>query len=237
MVYRSDLTPPGPKAALEALIKERGPLDQPAPVRLAELERLEGKVAPILLDLWDNFGVGDLAGGQLRLCVPFEVQDAVTTIFARDPDFSLPDGRVDVHGFAHTAFGNLFAWSERHWLIHIDVVLGLIDAPFLVRPEARTHPDAIVLDLALRADKRLLDMVDENDAPMFQRAREAHGPLGRMTIYAPGPPVTHDPYPTFAKLYRAPYPDWLGERAISKVWYLSDSATGNFNLRTIGGRG
>ncbi|QDC09482.1 GAD-like domain-containing protein [Oceanicola sp. D3] len=233
MSGRSEL--PGAAEELAALIEARGPLEMRAPVTAAEITLHEGRVAPILLDLWEDHGVGDLADGGLRLCVPGELRSAVDKLFSGDPDFSLPEERrVDVHAFAHTAFGNLFLWSERHWLIYVDVVQGLVEAPFLHRPESRRQPDRVALDWGLAAEGPLLDMVDSGGQPMLERAQEAFDPLPRMVIYAPGAAASAEPIPDFEDLYAAHYPEWLEERAASKVWYLSDMATRRFNIREIG---
>ena len=237
MVYRSDLPGQSPKVALDALIAKRGPLASRVGVRAQEIGSYEGKVANILLDLWDNHGVGDLAEGQLRLCVPSELREAADTIFRGDPEFTDAAGRCSAHPVAHTAFGDLFLWSERHWLVHVNVVMGLVEAPFLHRPELRSHPDTVALEMLLHAEGPILDMYDGDGNPMYQRAREAFDPLPRMVIYAPGEAMSPDPYPEFGRLYAAHYPEWLADRARSKTWYLSDLASGRPNIRVIGGAG
>jgi hypothetical protein len=237
MVFRSDLPGQSAQAALAALLAERGPLANKVAVRAQEIAAHEGKVANILLDLWENHGVGDLTKGQLRLCVPSELREGVELIFRHDPDFIDDAGQPAVHAVAHTAFGDLFLWSERHWLVHVNIVLGLVEAPFLHRPASRSHPDTVALDMLLRAEGPLLDMVDAEGNPMFERARSAFDPLPRMVIYAPGKAMTADPIPSFDQLYAAHYPEWLADRARSKVWYLSDIATGRPNIRKIGAAG
>jgi hypothetical protein len=237
MVFRSDLPGQSAQVALAELISTRGPLANQVKVRAQEIAAHEGKVANILLDLWENHGVGDLTKGQLRLCVPFELREAVEQIFSHDPDFIDDAGQTAVHAVAHTAFGDLFLWSERHWLVHVNVVLGLVEAPFLHRPATGSHPDSVVLEMLLRAEGPLLDMADADGNPMFQRAQSAFDPLPRMVIYAPGKAITADPEPSFETLYAAHYPEWLADRARSKTWYLSDLATGRPNIRKIGVEG
>lgn len=236
MTFRSNLPGLAAKAALAKLIKDRGPLRNAVDVRPGEIARFEGRIAPLLLDLWDNYGVGDLAQGALRLCAPFELQDAVQAIFRGDPEFSDKTGRIGVHAVAHTAFGDLFLWSERHWLVHVNIVLGLVEAPFLHHPEMRSHPDTVAYEMLLNASGPILDMADADGVPMLERAQKAFDPLPRMVIYAPGQAISADPFPRFEDLYAAHYPEWLLDRAQSKVWYLSDLATGRPNIREIGGR-
>jgi len=86
----------------------------------------------------------------------------------------------------------------------------------------------------LRAEGFILDMMDAEDQPMFERAQAAFDPLPRMVIYAPGEAITADPIPRFDRLYAAHDPEWLLGRARSKVWYLSDLASGRPNIRSIG---
>ena len=234
MSFRSDLPDQSADTALSNLLRDRGPLKNAVEVRSQEIAFHEGKVAPLLLDFWENYGVGDLSQGRLRLCAPTELRDAANTIFVGDPEFSDDAGVPDVHAVAHTAFGDLFLWSERHWLMHVNIVLGLVEAPFLHRPELKSHPDTVALEMLLQAEGFILDMMDESDQPMFERAQEAFDPLPRMVIYAPGEAITAAPYPRFDALYAAHYPEWLLDRAQSKVWHLSDLATGRPNIRTIG---
>ena len=236
MTYRSDLPGQSPVEALDALLEDRGPLANRVAVAGSEITRNEGMVAPLLLDLWDNYGIGDLDGGRLRLCVPSELDEPVTALFRGDPDFSDGRGRTDLRAVAHTAFGDLFLWSARHWLVHVNIVLGLVEAPFLIHRELRSHPDTVALELLLRAKGPILDMVDASGTPMYDRAQAAFDPLPRMVIYAPGAAITADPLPRFEDLYAAHYPEWLLERVQSKVWYLSDLASGQPNMRVIGGR-
>jgi hypothetical protein len=236
MTFRSDLPGFSAEAALADLIQSRGPLLNAVAVRPGEIARFEGRVAPLLLDFWENYGVGDLLQGQLRLCVPFELQEAVQSIFRGDPEFSDKNGVIDVHAVAHTAFGDLFLWSERHWLVHVNVVLGLVEAPLLHHPEMRTHPDTVAHEMILKASGPVLDMADASGAPMLERAQKAFDPLPRMVVYAPGPAISANPIPDFEDLYAAHYPEWLLERAQSRVWYLSDLATGRPNIRVIGDR-
>lgn len=234
MSFRSNLPGQSADTALSNLVRDRGPLKNAVDVRSQEIAFHEGKVAPLLLDFWDNYGVGDLSDGRLRLCVPAELREATNAIFQGDPDFSDEFGVPNVHAVAHTAFGDLFLWSEQHWIVHVNIVLGLIEAPFLHRPEMKSHPDTVALELLLQAEGLILDMTDENQQPMYERAKEAFDPLPRMVIYAPGEAITADPHPRFDALYAAHYPEWLLDRAQSKVWYLSDLATGRPNIRTIG---
>lgn len=230
MAQRSDL----PDGTLADLLDARGPLDHAVEVRHEEILRYENLMPPILLDIWEAHGVGDLAGGRLRLCVPAELTDPVQALFRGDPEFSLEDGRIDAHAVAHTAFGDLFLWSERHWLVHLNVVQGLVEAPFLHRPTLRLHADTTARDMLFMAPSDLLDMHDTEDQPMFERAQAAFDPLPRMIIYAPGPAEAADPFPSFDDLYAAHYPEWLLARVTSKVWYLSDLQGGRPNIRRIG---
>lgn len=244
-------THPGAQAALAAALTELGPMTQAAVPKTRDIERYVGRVPDILLDLWATKGVGDLRSGMLRLCLPSELAPQLSALFRGDPDFGFPPGvedtrptlaedgtptprATDVHALAHTLFGDLLLWSERHGLMHVNIVQGLIEAPFLFHPHAAAHPDTAAIDYVLRVDPFLLDMDDRNMQPMHARALELFGPLRRMFIYAPGPAATHDPIPTIDALFPHSYPEWLDERISSKIWSLSDMSTQRFNVRKIG---
>ena len=239
---------PGASESLAAALRELGPMTQAAEPPASDIARYQGRVPDILLDLWSDTGVGDLRDGQLRLCLPSELAQQMADLFRGDPDFGFPPGvddpqpqvagvrprDTDVHAVAHTLFGDLFLWSERHGLMHVNIVQGLVEAPFLFDPSAAPHPDEVVINLILRTDPFLLDMDDRDMQPMFARAFEAIGPLRRMFIYAPGPAATHDPVPTVDALCPHSYPEGLEDRIRSKRWSLSDLSTQRFNVRPIG---
>ncbi|WP_299692264.1 GAD-like domain-containing protein [uncultured Tateyamaria sp.] len=244
-------THPGAADALAAALAELGPMTQTIKPPDTAVSRYVGRVPDILLDLWTGTGVGDLRDGTLRLCLPLELAPQIADLFRGDPDFGFPrdvedhrpviaaDGTptrrdTDVHAVAHTVFGDLFLWSERHGLMHVNIVQGLIEAPFLFAPDAAPHPDDATINLILRTDPFLLDMDDRDMQPMHGRALEKFGPLRRMFIYAPGPAATHDPIPTVDALFPHTFPEWLEERIRSKRWFLSDMSTQRFDVRPIG---
>ncbi|QUJ78128.1 GAD-like domain-containing protein [Sulfitobacter albidus] len=243
---------PDAEASIDRILSERGPLAQALEVPEKFITPNLGRVPAIMLDFWAKAGVGDLADGMLRLCLPRELETEIAQLFRNDPDFGfpiLPEGvekeetqadtepRItDVHALAHTAFGNLLLWSERHGLVHVDIVQGLVEAPFLFNPEAAPAPDRAALDFILGADPFILDMDDRDQQPMFDRAVTKFGPMKRMFIYAPGPAATGDPIPDVDDLFPAPYPEWLEERIMTKRFTLVDLATGRFDVRPIGAR-
>ena len=240
----ADRTTPQDAADLARLLAERGPLDPVQPVPPGIVTAYEGRVPGILLDLWEDRGVGDLLGGRIKLCVPTELSGAVEYLFRGDPDFGAPPAAgpdaprraTDVHAIAHGPFGELLLWSERHGLVQLMVRLGLVEASFLHRPATAPRPDAAILDFVLGADPAVFDLADEDGVPMFDRARSAYGPRGRLEIYAPG--IAQGGMgtpPRVETLIPAPYRPWLEGRIVASVWRLSDLATGRMNIRRIGG--
>ena len=241
----ADRSTPQDAAELARLLAERGPLDSARAVPREVVVAHEGRVPGILLDLWEDHGVGDLAGGRIKLCVPTELDGAVAHLFGGDPNFGPSPvgagtetgagGATDVHAIAHGPFGSLILWSERHGLVLVDMRLGMVEAPFLFRPGTAPPPDAAILGMVLSADPAFLDLTDASGAMMFERAVAAHGRLGRMRIYAPGAAEGGAAKPpTVEGLIPVPYRDWLEDRVVSKVWRLSDLATGRTDVRRIG---
>ncbi len=229
-------------ADLARLLVERGPIASVQAVPPEIVMAHEGHVPGIILDLWENHGVGDLLGGRIKLCVPTELEGAVEHLFRSDPDFGPPPGpnvsrrATDVHAIAHGAFGDLVLWSERHGPVLVNVRLGLVEAPFLFRPETAPRPDVAIMRLVLGADPAFLDAADADGAPMFDRAVAAYGPLARLRIYAIGVAQGGAAMPpSIETLIPAPYRKWLKDRVVSKVWKLSDIAKGRLNIRRIGG--
>ena len=245
---------PGAQAAVEQILRDLGPLVQPAEVPEEAIRYYVGRVPDIILDFWSKAGVGDLRGGMLRLCLPFELGSQMGGLFRGDPDFGFPEGTVDpnpplidpfgkpssgmrhtdVHALAHTAFGDLLLWSERHGLMHVSVVMGMIRAPFLFKPDAAPDADTVGIDYFLKAPPEFLDMDDREMQPMYERAFEKFGPMKRMFIYAPGPAATGDPDPTINDLFPHSYPEWLEERIRSMIWTLADLEGQRLQVREIG---
>ncbi|WP_415919332.1 GAD-like domain-containing protein [Tateyamaria sp. SN6-1] len=236
---------PGADARLRAVLEAQGPMTLPVVPPADMIAGFVGRVPDILLDLWSDTGVGDLRGGAMRLCLPSELAPQMATLFRADPDFGFPEGvkdpqpaarlrHTDVHAIAHSPFGDIIAWSERHGFVHINIVQGLVAAPFLFNPKGAPHPDDAALDFILGADDAVFDMDDRDMQPMLAPAVDTFGPLKRMFIYAPGPAATHDPIPTLDVLFPHSYPEWLDERIASKRWTLADLAGGRLNVRRIG---
>lgn len=252
MATFSDL--PDAEATLQQIVSDLGPLVQPVDVPKDVTRHYVGRVPDIILDFWSTFGVGDLRGGMLRLCLPFELGSQMEGLFRGDPDFGFPDGIVDanppltdafgkpttrlrhtdVHALAHTAFGDLLLWSERHGLMHVGVVPGRVLAPFLFNPETVPSADRAAIDLILKADPLLLDMDDREMQPMYDQAFEKFGPMKRMFIYAPGPAATGDPFPVLEDVFPHSFPEWLEERIRSKYWNLADLENQRLEVRAIG---
>ncbi len=166
------------KVFLDQLMAERGPMRDVRAVPEAVAAAYVGRVPDIIIDLWRAHGVGNLAGGRLRLCLPSDFTDATGRLFDRDPDFA-----GDCHVIAHSAFGDLLIWSERHWLVHVGMLLGMVDAPMLFDPKLKVAADKVALDFILKANPALLDMADAAGGPMFEPAQAALGRLKPGQIY------------------------------------------------------
>ncbi len=228
MVYRS-LIDGQPAAPFIAEAMERlGPLAERQPVDPAVLTFYKGKVPDIMLDIWENYGIGDLADGRLRLCVPRSLQDAVDGLFLGDPYLG-----EDSYLLAYGAFGDLVLWNSRYQIVLVKMQLSLVAAPALTQPAQAGPPDKVVLERLLGLTPAALDNFDADKQPMFERARDALGPLPPLALYgkhetAFGQRESVDNLAIFDA------EDWLVERAASHVFTLADPPARRLNIRRIG---
>ena len=228
-MFRSTIDGESSQGILARIIADRGPLlgrRQVPPSVLAEYETI---LPPILLDFWENHGLGGLSEGRIRFVLPPDYAGAVARLFAGDPDFA-----QGCHAIAIGPFGEMMIWSQRHKLIFVGLPLATVDAPFLNRDMTREQADRIVLDYVLRADPAVFDTTDDTGEPMFQRARAALGPLNDGEIYGTVPALTYDEPVSVDALHRVIANDWLSEKFSGTTFQLVDIARQQFNIRPIG---
>jgi len=137
-----------------------------------------GRVPDTLIDVWVNFGIGTLNDGRLRLCLPEEFEPVTKILFGNDPDFF-----GDTYAIAVGAFGDIFFWSERHWLCQFSIYRMAFFAPALFHPDLKKNSNKTVIDYILSADPWASDMGDIDGKPMYSRVREALGPLPEKSLY------------------------------------------------------
>lgn len=209
------------KVFLDQLIAERGPMQDARRVPETVAAAFVGRIPDIIIDLWRARGVGNLAGGRLRLCLPSDFTDVTGRLFDRDPDFA-----GDCHVIAHGPFGDLLIWSERHWLVHVGMLLGIVDAPMLFRPEDKVAADKVALQFILNANAALFDTADAAGEPMFDRAQAALGRLKRGQIYGLFPLPFNLDAPGIDALQIVPADEYLDAKLQMATFSLWDPVKG-----------
>lgn len=232
MIYRSKINGESPGPLFQALLEQRGPLANHSPVPDEVLARYERRLPDLLLDFWQTHGVGDLAGGLLRLTVPDAFAGALAVLFRGDPDFE-----QDSHVIAYGPFGDLLIWHERHWLLFCGMTLAFVDAPFLFHPPRDKTADQLVLEQVLGVDPAVLDLHDEADMPLFRRALTKLGRLPLGHIYGLQPPASVGLPVELSRLHITPAEDWLVQRFSSWTYTLTDFQARRLSIRDIGGPG
>lgn len=144
---------------------------RPAPPEL--IAEFQGKLPEFLLAIWKDKGFGSWANGLFSLCNPHDFKGLVSQIVHADKDLS----HKDCHIFAHSAFGKLILWSERHGIVNVDLLNGRLSCPWLTTPAKKGNPDvAMALALSLYGEAlQALNVYDENDKPLFARAAKKLG--------------------------------------------------------------
>lgn len=229
-MYRSTVNGKGGAEVLRDLMAERGPYLDPVPVDPEVIAHYETRLPPLLLDLWENYGLGGFAEGRIRFILPSEYDEALQTLFRGDPDFG-----ADCHAIAIGPFGDLMVWSERYQLLFIGLPLQMVDAPFRTHPLPGDQADVIVLNYVLKADPLVFDTADDDGEPMFARALAALGPLKRGEIYGTVPAVSVGEPLAVDRLQKVIATEWLVERFSGGVFTLVDLSSRRVNIRKIGG--
>ena len=224
MAYRL----PGNKALVEQALAAHGPLRHAQPVPPESIAEWEGLLPELLLDFWENQGIGELGGGRMRLCLPQMFAEPLALLFHDDPDFA--QGTV---ALAYGPFGSLILWNRREWLGLLTHPGAMLDAPFFGRSKAGLDPNRVVFDHVLNADPAFMDVIGEDGQDLFLHAQAQLGPLLPGQIYAPLPPG--DLYQTrLDAMHRLDVQDWLSARFAGQVHMLHDLMGDRLNIRALG---
>ena len=229
MAFRSRIDGQNAEPLIVAAMDRVGPMIEPQPVPSEIISYFDGRIPDLMLDIWANYGIGDLGGGRLRLCIPQALQPAVDQLFRNDPYLG-----GDSTLLAYGAFGDLILWNARHQMVYVNMQLSLVEAPALVNPALRTEPDRAVLEGLLLRDPRLLDAFDDQRQQMFERALVAYGPLPPLSVYGMQPAVPYDEPFSLENHAISEAEDWLGEKVTGSFFSLGDLATGRLMIRDIG---
>jgi hypothetical protein len=160
-------------------------------------ESFSGKLPEFLIQLWKKHGIGSWSGGLINLCNPSNFDGLLSQIFHADKDFS----HQDCHVFGYSAFGQVLVWSERHWIVEVDLLRGRLSSAGLIYPEKKTDPDMSLL-LSILTDNDSLNAYDDNNKPLFARARKKLGALEQGECYGFFPALAMGGAPDLKNLKR-----------------------------------
>lgn len=224
MAYRL----PDSQAQIAAILAAHGPLTHHEPVAPELIASYEGRVPDLVLDFWENHGIGELSNGLLKLCMPEMFAEPLAMLFADDPDFG-----EGTFALAYGPFGNLILWNQNEWLALLAHPSATVDAPFFHKSKAGLDPNKIALDYFLNGDPRIMDVYDDAGEEMYERAVEKLGELRPGLIYCLLPA---DSFRTVdvESLEIVVADEWMIERFAGQVYTIHDLMDNRLNIRPVG---
>ncbi|WP_298261209.1 GAD-like domain-containing protein [uncultured Litoreibacter sp.] len=181
---------------------ENGAFEKPQQVSGDTVETYRSKLPELLLDIWKQHGVGGWYNGLYRLCIPNDFEGLLSQVFHADDDFSHNDCNV----IAYSAFGNLVVWSERHGLVEISLLRGVLTCDDLLHLEKKTKSSiSLTSEFYMLSEKSSLEAhnaYDDADKPLFARARKRLGDLEPGECYGFFPALAMGGAPRLENLKR-----------------------------------
>lgn len=150
---------------IDDIMEENGPFGTGGPVADDVIGQYLGKLPKLLTTFWKQQGLGFWKGGLFTLCHPASFDGLLSQIFHADSDFS----HADCYIYGYSSFGHLLVWSERHWVVQIDLLNGRIACPVLIDPSKAINPD-IHMSTSLSIHVDSLDVYDDDNKKLFSRA-------------------------------------------------------------------
>lgn len=223
MTYRSTKN----ASRIASILDAHGPLTLHEPVAPEVISAYEGRVPDLILDFWENHGIGELGGGLMRLCIPDMFSEPLETLFAGDPDFG-----IGTFALAYGPFGNLIVWNEREWLALIAHPTAAVDAPFFRESKTGLDRDAVAFDYFLNADPRVMDVFADDGTELYDAARRELGPLKPGLIYGLLPPESFASV-GLANLDAVVADEWLMARFSGQIYAIHDLIDDRLNIRFV----
>lgn len=174
MTYISEIKGRSGKDHIDSVMKRVGPLLDVHAVDAAIIQGWTGILPDILMDFWRNHGIGALQGGLMRLCLPGEFDGLLSQVFHADQDFS----HKDCHVIGYGPFGSLVVWSERHWIVKVELLTSQVTCVGLMDETKKRNPDASIVSSLLGHPADSLDHVGEDNKKLFARAEKKLGRPG-----------------------------------------------------------
>lgn len=151
------------------------------PVTEATLTLWKGRLPDVLLALWQRDGLARYHDDRLTMVDPAQY-DAVLDAFLEGSPLR---GKDDFHVYAISPFGQMLICGERTGVeLTLEPHEGHQCAPAAATlPTSSIDRNRRLHDFLLTLDDPELDVLTEDEEPMFWRVREMLGPLGDGEIY------------------------------------------------------
>jgi hypothetical protein len=134
-----------------------------------------------IVEFLQECGLGTYFGGLFRFCDPKDLRSILALVFKTDSEFN----HNNVHVVAHSAFGELWCWSEDYGILEIDLPTGMIlcqrltsGSGKLAAHEKDRHSSGII---PLREEDA--DYPDFMDEPMYERCVALLGAVDRTECF------------------------------------------------------
>lgn len=153
-----------------------------SPVTDTTLTLWKGRFPDALLALWQRDGLARYHDDRLALVNPAGYEAVLAAFLVGSPLWA----KDDFHVYAISPFGQMLICGERTGVeLTLEPHEGYLCAPAAAAlPASSIDRNRRLHDFLLTLDVPELDVLTENEEPMFWRAREMLGPLGDGEIYS-----------------------------------------------------
>lgn len=160
--------------------KAFGPALDAQPVSPSKLNYYRGKLPDRLLAYWQQYGFAGYGNGLFWMTDPDAYAEVLNAWLYGTELY----GRDDYYVIGRTAFGKLMVWGTRTGpSLDINCPFGTLfpgDVSQYIREEGA---DFVVATWVAEKSRELLDLDDEKQRPLFERACELLGPLAHDEMY------------------------------------------------------
>ncbi len=146
-------------------IENAGPFLDRRPASDAMLARWKGVLPDIAIDFWKQYGMVQTHGGLIQWCDPDEMSRIIRLVFGNDPDFD-PD---QIHVYAYSAFGSLYAWNKDFNKIEIDLTDGWVWCTKYFAPNKQSNVNLKFISALEKVTPSHHDLFDEDRVLLFDR--------------------------------------------------------------------
>jgi hypothetical protein len=160
--------------------KRFGPAIASEPVPEEKVAKFRGKLPNKLLEYWQNQGWCGYADGLFWTVDPDEWEGELGD-WIGDTPFMEQDAYYVI---GRSAFGELFLWGERTGQsLKVVTPFGMIFPSFNAKEFAMDGPDLAMQLFFSTSSRGSMDMRDQQEKPLFERALAKLGPVSADTLY------------------------------------------------------